>query len=140
MSSQFFVERYAREKHQSYLREAAHDRLPRDLRVADNHAPGRPLRVQPARARGAAVILVVASLFSMGSAGGMAKVGPGRQARADANQITGRRNTVRQLSFATQEISKALVVLILAVSLVSLAPVAKSSVVDTTTVAQMALA
>ena len=48
MSNQFFVERYAREKHQAHLREAAHDRLPRELPAAGHSAQGRPLRMQPA--------------------------------------------------------------------------------------------
>ncbi len=71
MWSQLFVERYAREKHQAHLSEAAHDRLPRDLRVALHTAQNRPPRVltAPVRASGAMVILVLASGFSVGLGG-----------------------------------------------------------------------
>jgi len=59
MSSQFFVERYAREKHQAHLREAAHDRLPRDLRPVGHSAQGRLLRMQPALVLPAMVAVIV---------------------------------------------------------------------------------
>ena len=59
MSSQFFVERFAREKHQAHLREAAHDRLPRELPAAGHSAQGRPLRMQPALVLAAAMVAVM---------------------------------------------------------------------------------
>jgi hypothetical protein len=46
MSSQFFVERYACERHQSHLREAARDRLACDPRAAGYPNQSRPGRVQ----------------------------------------------------------------------------------------------
>jgi hypothetical protein len=59
MSSQFFVERFAREKHQAHLREAARDRLPRDLRPVGHSAQGRILRMQPALVLAAMVAVTV---------------------------------------------------------------------------------
>ena len=58
MWSQLFVERYAREKHQAYLSEAAHDRLPRDVRLARHTAQGGPLRVQAALVLAAMVVVI----------------------------------------------------------------------------------
>ena len=59
MWSQLFVERYAREKHQAHLSEAAHDRLPRDLRAVGHSAQGRLLRMQPALVLAAAMVAVM---------------------------------------------------------------------------------
>jgi hypothetical protein len=88
MSSQFFVERYVREKHQTFIRAAAHDRLSGDLRVGEHHAPGRPLRVQPAQG-GAVVILCVASLFSIGLTSGAERLTTPRTANASVAEARG---------------------------------------------------
>ena len=62
MWSEFFVERYAREKHQAHLREAAHDRLPGGRRLAGRPAQDRQLRVQAALVLAAMVaVLAVAA-------------------------------------------------------------------------------
>jgi hypothetical protein len=58
MWSQFVVERYAREKHQAHLREAAHDRLPGGRRQAAHPAPGRPMRVHAALVLAAMVVVM----------------------------------------------------------------------------------
>ena len=58
MSSQFFVERYARERHQSHLREAARDRLACDPRTADHPTQSRPGRVQSALVLAAIVAIM----------------------------------------------------------------------------------
>jgi hypothetical protein len=48
MRNEFFVERYAHEKHQAHLREAAHDRLLVTPRPAQQRRTGRALRAQAA--------------------------------------------------------------------------------------------
>src|SRR6266567_8866111 len=69
MWSQFFVERYAHEKHEAHLSEAAHDRLPRDLRANGHPSQGRLLHVPTAETGGAVVLLVLATLLSVGLTG-----------------------------------------------------------------------
>ena len=69
MWSQFFVERYASDKHQAYLREAAHDRMPRDPRTAGQRAGGR----YRGAVGGAIVTLAVASAIGLGFAGVVAR-------------------------------------------------------------------
>jgi hypothetical protein len=58
MSSQFFVERYACERHQSHLREAARDRLARDPRAAGYPTQSRPVRMQAALVLAAIVAIM----------------------------------------------------------------------------------
>jgi hypothetical protein len=49
MRNEFFVERYAHEKHQAHLGEAAHDRLLRTTRTGELRQRGRIVRAQAAR-------------------------------------------------------------------------------------------
>ena len=48
MRNEFFVERYAHEKHQAHLREAAHDRLLARPRPEEQRRTGRAPRAQAA--------------------------------------------------------------------------------------------
>jgi hypothetical protein len=48
MRNEFLVERYAHEKHQAHLREAAHDRLLATPRPAEQWRTSRALRAQAA--------------------------------------------------------------------------------------------
>jgi hypothetical protein len=68
MRSQFFVERYAHEKHEAHLREAAHDRLSRDLRPVGHPVRGRIQAWRLAFALSAALrttLVVIANKFRL---------------------------------------------------------------------------
>ena len=78
MWSQFFVERYAREKHRAHLREAAHDRL----LVTPQPAEQRPTR-RALRAQAALVLAAISALiaFARGRGPWQAAYGPSRRER-----------------------------------------------------------
>jgi hypothetical protein len=58
MRNEFVVERYAHEKHQVHLGEAAHDRLLRTTRTGEQRQIGRTLRAQAARTLAAIAALI----------------------------------------------------------------------------------
>jgi hypothetical protein len=73
MRNEFFIERCAHEKHDAHLREAAHDRLTRTPRTAEQRRTGRALRAQAALML-AAIAAVIA--FARGRAPWQATHGP----------------------------------------------------------------
>jgi hypothetical protein len=79
MRNEFFVERFAHEKHQTHLREAAHDRLLDTLRPAEQRRTGQVLRAQASLAL-AAIAAVIA--FARGRAPWQAAQGAIRHRRA----------------------------------------------------------
>jgi len=58
MRNEFFVERYAHEKHQAHLVEAAHDRLLRPTRTGEQRQIRRTLRAQAPRILAAIAALI----------------------------------------------------------------------------------
>jgi hypothetical protein len=79
MRNEFFVERYAHEKHQAHLREVAHDRLLRTPRTAEQQRTGRAIRAQPARMLAAIAAMIA---FARGPAHWQAVHGAIRHGRA----------------------------------------------------------
>jgi hypothetical protein len=79
MRNEFSIERYAHEKHQAHLREAAHDRLLATPRTADRRPTRRALRAQAALMLAS---ITAAIVFARGRAPWQAAHGPIRHGRA----------------------------------------------------------
>jgi hypothetical protein len=60
MRNQFFIERYARDKHEAYLRQADHDRRTHTRLSGERHPQHRVVQVPIAAALPAMAIVVVA--------------------------------------------------------------------------------
>ena len=70
MRSQFFIERYAHERHQTHLREAAHDRLAHERPAVEQRDWGRTLR-----APAATVLAATATAIALATATGLVRPG-----------------------------------------------------------------
>ena len=90
MRNEFFVERYAHEKHQAHLGEAAHDRLLGTTRTGEQRQIGRALRAQAARTLAGIAALIAFAAHVLPGRRHMALFGmSARRDRVRSSQMAG---------------------------------------------------